>query len=193
MPQGKRRTWTNEDVNTLIFLWGEVGSVALIAIMMRRTPSSVQTQASRSNLPARAEEKDRHRRRWLDDDDVRLDALLDEARREDGMIPIEDVASGMHRSVDAVVARLIARHGEDSDIMERLIAPPMPVPGAMTSPQPIRPAGRAAAAAAEPGKQGKVKACLKCRRSFWSEGKHNWICQNCKRPNPGKNDDFWDY
>jgi hypothetical protein len=182
MPQGKRRPWTDEDTDKLIHLWGAVGSVALIAIMMQRSPSSVQTQASRKNLPPRAEEKDRHRRRWLPEDDAHLDELLVTTRREDGKIPILQVGAGMHRSVDAVVARLIARHGEDSDIMALLYAPEPPPPEPGSGPlQPLRPAARAAAAAADPKKAGRIQPCLKCRKSFWSEGRHNWVCINCKR------------
>ena len=180
MAQGKRCPWHDADDKTLIRLWDPVGSVALIAVMLKRSRSSVQTRASRLNLPPRAEESDRHRRRWMDGDDAKLDALAAELTLPDGTIPIQQLAERMGRSVDAVVARLEARHGEESDVMARLVAPPVPeevapAPGAQPGPD------------RNGSKKGKVKQCLKCRKSFWSEGSHNWICVTCKRS------DDWDY
>jgi hypothetical protein len=186
MPQGKRRPWRDADNTRLIELWDVVASVSLIAIMMQRTPSSVQTQASRLSLPPRAEQRDKHRRRWTDEDDVQLDKLMDELRLADGRIPIQAVADRTGRSVDAVVARLLARHGEESDILSRLVAPPPPAAGA----RPAAPQRSDSASTSENKNQknkGKVKTCLKCRKPFWSSGNHNWVCITCKRS------DDWDY
>lgn len=187
MPQGKRRPWRDGDNTTLIDLWDTVGSVALIAIMMHRTPSSVQTQASRLGLPPRAEQRDRHRRRWQPEDDLQLDRLLEDLRLPEG-IPIEAVAKRTGRSVDAVLARIISRHGEDADILSQLVAPPLPK---ISGPSKAETNGKA-----DPRKktiedkaqhkQGKVKKCLKCRKSFFSAGSHNWVCIPCKRS------DDWD-
>lgn len=185
MSQGKRRPWHDADNDALIALWDVVGSVALIAIMLKRSRSSVQTQASRRGLPPRAEESDRHRRRWLDGDDERLDALILELALPDGGIPIQALSERMGRSVDALVARIEARLGEDSDVMERLVAPPtpaLPLPGVKPVLQNI---GETAVNAKK--SSGKVKSCLKCRRNFFSAGNFNWICVTCKRS------DDWDY
>jgi hypothetical protein len=180
MSQGKRRPWRDSDNTALIAYWDVVRSVALIAIMMQRTQSSVQTQASRLNLPPRTEERGRHRRRWMDDDDAHLDGLIGSLRQPDGRIPIQQVADGMGRSVDAVVARLVGRHGEDSDLLDLLVAPPLPQDGqAVAGAAPAGPAR--AAAPADPARKGKTRRCLKCEKSFWSEGNHNWVCVNCKR------------
>jgi hypothetical protein len=187
MTQGKRRPWRDPDNTALIAHWDVVRSVALIAIMMSRTQSSVQTQASRLGLPPRTEERGRHRRRWLDEDDTRLDALIARLREEDGRIPIQGVADEMGRSVDAVVARLVGRHGEDSDVLAMLVAPPLP---AMPEPNSDRSAPGAKPPQDGDGqkkKKGKTRQCLKCRKSFWSEGNHNWICVTCKRS------DDWDF
>jgi hypothetical protein len=170
MPQGTRRPWRDADSTMLIALWDTVGSVALIAIMLQRSRSSVQTQASRKGLPPRTEDSDRHRRRWMEGDDERLEELLVELTQQDGSIPIQELAEKMGRSVDAVVARIEASHGEESDVMARLVAPPVPLTAAEVKP-----------AAVDPKRKGKVKTCLNCRNKFWSEGNHNWVCITCKR------------
>ena len=183
MPQGKRRPWRDADNTALIALWDEVGSVALIAIMLRRSRSSVQTQASRLTLPPRSEDSQLHRRRWLEGDDERLEATLAELEGPDGGIPIQELANRMGRSVDAVVARIEARHGEDSEVMARLVAPPTP-----TLPAPgTKPTLTKVGMSNKDKNANKVKSCLKCRRAFVSSGNHNWVCANCKRL------EDWDY
>lgn len=167
MNPGQRRPWLDTENARLIELWFAVGSVTLIALMMDRTPSSVQTRASRLNLPARSEGKDRHRRRWDEAGDAELDAALAAFERADGMIPIVDVAARAGRSVDAVVERLLARMGKDSGILGRLVVPPRREVSI-----PVR----------EGGAKAGTKRCLKCRGSFWSQGNHNWVCDDCKRP-----------
>jgi hypothetical protein len=155
-------------------LWDSIGSVALIAIMMERSSSSVQTQASRLGLPPRAEEKDRHRRRWAEGDDEILEEVVNELTRPDGRIPIKEVAIRMGRSVDAIVVRLESLYGEDSSILSRLEVPPPPE--VLEPPKPrIK---------TLPGKRDSgegTKKCLRCSKEFWSEGRHNWICVTCKR------------
>lgn len=178
MAQAKRRDWLHDDDTDLMRLWPSVGSVALIGIMMERSRSSVQTRASRLNLPPRTEESDRHRRRWSEAEDTRLDAALLEVALPDGKIPIQLVADRLERSVDAVVARIEARYGEHSDIIGRLVAPPMPVPQA--------PAAKPPGSGRKSRREGGEWDCLRCRRPFWSEGVHNWVCDRCKRT------DDWD-
>lgn len=187
MSQGKRRPWKDADNTALISLWDSVGSVALIAIMTKRSRSSVQTQASRLGLPPRAEESDRHRRRWAEGDDDKLDGLVLELTRPDRTIPIQALAERMGRSVDAVVARIEARHGEESDVMQRLVAPPMPVmplPG-------VKPVlvniGRSTEGSNGEVKGGRIRNCLRCRKSFYSQGNFNYVCVTCKRS------DDWDF
>lgn len=187
MPQGKRRPWFDGDNTALIALWDVVGSVALISIMLHRSRSSVQTQASRLGLPPRSEESDRHRRRWMDGDDEKLENLIIELARPEG-IPIQVLAEKMARSVDAVVARIEARYGEDSDVIARLVAPPTPtLPAAGTKPNLVNIGDNALDPSNSKKNPGKVKNCLKCRKNFFSNGNHNWICITCKRS------DDWDY
>lgn len=173
MSQGKRRAWPDKDNQRLISLWDSVGSVALIALNMNRTMSSVQTQASRLNLPPRTEQGNNHRRRWHEDDDIELDEVIDELQLSDGRIPIKTLSDRMKRSVDAIVARLITRFGEE-ETMGRLVAPAIDEAAADATLSQERGEGVA-------GKKGKMKNCLKCRKSFWSEGSHNWVCSSCKK------------
>lgn len=179
MPQGKRKLWTDEDTAQLIEFWDSVGSVALIAIHMQRTPSSVQTQASRKGLPPRAEDRDRHRRRWLESDDAMLDGLLESLVDSNGRIPIVGVSEKMGRSVDAVVTRIATRHGEDSDVMAKLVAPSAPVETKSTA------GGVGGAVAIKLGPKsrdtGKTRKCLSCTNLFHSVGAHNRVCISCKR------------
>src|SRR3546814_17295719 len=60
----KRRPWSDEGKRQLIEYWDSVRSTVLISLMLDRSPSSIQTQASRLGLPRRSEASDRHRRRW---------------------------------------------------------------------------------------------------------------------------------
>lgn len=194
MPQGKRLTWSDEDDVALIALWGSVGSVALIAIMLRRSRSSVQTRASRLGLPPRQEESDRHRRRWMDGDDAKLDGLLLSLARADGSIPIQQLAESMGRSVDAVVARIEIRHGDESDVMDRLSAPAMP--SAPEKPKDVFDLRSFQSGELLP-EQVRVttvktgsgpRKCLKCRKTFFSDGNFNRICSTCKRSDDWDND-----
>ena len=176
--RSQRRKWTEGDNKILMGYWDLVGSVALIAIMIKRSPSSVQTQASRLGLPPREEDKDRHRRRWADGDDKSLDCAIADLSGGDGKIPIVEVARVVGRSVDAVVARLESRFGNGSDILARLVAPPPPSAPSMPKARPLTDGVRNPHTL-----KAKIKRCLRteCRREFYSEGAHNWICSNCKR------------
>lgn len=169
--QPARRNWLPEDNDTLMGLWDTIGSVILIALMMERSASSIQTQASRLGLPPRAEEKDKHRRRWSDADDIVLENLENEYTDSVGRIDVSTIARVMGRSVDAVLSRLEALHGEDSGVLSRIL---IPVPESKTQDSPAL-----TFRGAKPG-EGKKK-CLRCRKEFWSEGKHNWVCVPCKR------------
>ena len=169
--QSKRRPWSGEDNKVLMGLWDTIGSVILIALMMDRSASSIQTQASRLGLPARAEEKDKHRRRWSDDDDGVLEVLTQEHTSADGQIDVKSIALGMGRSIDAVITRLEALQGENSGILDRILIPPHEVFAEDAPPLQFR--------TAKPGE--KEKKCMRCRKMFWSEGSFNWVCVPCKR------------
>src|SRR3546814_4793786 len=85
-----------------------------------RSPSSIQTQASRLGLPRRSEESDRHRRRWTRRDREDLDDIVRTMTLPSGKIPIEQVAERVGRSVDAVASRLLADLANPADLLDRI-------------------------------------------------------------------------
>ena len=52
-----RRPWTDDDKKMLIVYWETIGSVSVISILLERPEGSVQTEASRINLPRRTEDR----------------------------------------------------------------------------------------------------------------------------------------
>ena len=187
-PQGRRHSWSAADTETLVNLWQRVGSNALIGIIMQRSPSSIQTQASRIGLPEKAINDADHRRRWITAADTKLDAAIEANRRPDGLVPIIEVARSVGRSVDAVLARLTARHGEDAEILGRLHVDLEDV-GDAAGTEPARKTATTAKAEPKPtataptAGQGKQRSCLRCRKPFWSRGAGNRICGTCARTN----------
>lgn len=189
--QFTRRPWTDDCKRQLIEYWDSVRSIVLISIMLDRTPSSIQTQASRLGLPRRTEESDRHRRRWTRRDEEDLDTIVSKLTLPSGKIPIEEVARQAGRSIDAVASRLLAKVDKPATLLDRILLPTPPktgcksgrsartLPGAVSMPR----------KAPRSRKAGQTRACLSCRKPFWSEGAHNRICSSCKREQSGG----WDW
>src|SRR3546814_16195243 len=85
----KRRPWSDEGKRQLIEYWDSVRSTVLISLMLDRSPSSIQTQASRLGLPRPYEESDRHRRRWTRPEREDLDDSLRPMTPPSGHITID--------------------------------------------------------------------------------------------------------
>ncbi len=168
-----RRPWDVRDNETLMGLWATIGSILLIARMMNRSASSIQTQASRLGLPPRGGEQDRNRRKWGPDDDDELRHQSEMATDAQGMIDVMAVAKAMVRSPDSIISRLEALNPEE-DMVSRLLVPVPTYQG-----EADWGTGKVAFRGAKPGE--KERRCLRCRKVFWSEGKHNWMCTPCKR------------
>lgn len=187
MQDSRRRPWTEEDSKALMDYWDTLGSVFLISLATNRSRSSVQTQASRLGLGARPDaEPGRHRRRWRAEDDQLLADALAAATRPDGTIPVQALARSTGRNIDAIVARLEARYGADSDIIGRLVSEVdlqtvCKVPRTQLTDQSETPRQR------RKGNQPGDDKCLCCGRIFQSEGPGNRICARCKR------DPDWEY
>lgn len=177
----RRRPWTDVDNRALIDLWPRVGSIVLIALELERSSSSVQTQASRLGLPRRSEGNDRHRRKWTPEDVTALDVAVRASRREDGRIPICEVADEVGRSIDAVAARLSESLGGEEELFRIVLVTRKP-PAAR---KPIP-----AATAVDPRKVGKMRPCMSCSKMFWSEGAHNRRCGTCKS---SESETAWDW
>jgi len=177
----RRRPWTDADDRALIDLWPRVGSIVLIALELERSSSSVQTQASRRGLPRRTEGNDRHRRKWTPEDLAALDASVARHRMADGRIPICEIADDVGRSIDAVAARLAETLGGEDELFKVILVTRRPA-AARKAP--------AAQGGTDPRKVGKMRECMTCRKTFWSEGAHNRRCMTCKS---SESDTNWDW
>jgi hypothetical protein len=196
----KRRPWSEDENRLLIASWDTVGSIILISMMLDRSPSSVQTQASRIGLPRRKEDKDKHRRRWSPEDEASLDAAVEALRTPEGKIPIIQVAEQVGRSVDAVVAKLSDRFGEGESLMQVIEVPEIdtsdvrypsePVGDGSRSREKSKAALQKSTVEYRAGKEGMTRRCLSCQKPFWSEGAHNRICNKCKSRD---GDSDWDW
>lgn len=180
-PQNHGRPWTADDTTTLASLWEHVRSLALIGILMQRSPSSIRTHSWQAGLAPRDMADPRQRRPWTAAADSELDAAMKTMRRPDGRVPIIAVARHVGRSVDAVIARLTARHGEDAEVLRRLHVDVEDV-GDAAGDEPARKSEAKVAVSAAAG-QGMQRNCLRCRKPFWSSGAGNRICGTCARVN----------
>jgi len=177
-----RRDWSESEKRRLIHYWDSLGSIFLIALLLDRPEGSVQTEASRLNLPRRAEDKGRHRKKWTPEEHEELRAAARECRTTDGRILIMDVADRVGRSVDAVASRL-SEDFENRRSLRESIYVPEAVLERMAAAKP------APAPGADPRRLSKVRNCMTCEKLFFSEGAHNRICPRCKE---GDESD-WDF
>lgn len=164
-----RRLWSEAENLLLMHLWDVVKSQTLIAIMMRRSISSIQTQGSRLGLPPRSVARHKRRPPWSVEDDRNLDEAMRRLTNQDGKVPIVELSEAVRRSVEDIVARLEQRYGATSSQIDALVAPPPP-----TIP-PVRPKTKSRF----PG----TIICLRsdCRRTFYSPGPWKRICNTCRR------------
>lgn len=172
--------------------WGTVGSITIISLLLKRSPSSVQTRASRLGLPRRDEVRDRHRRRWTEEDEVTLNEAIEKYRLADGRIAIDKLASATGRSIDAIAARLSQQFQSGDELLASIALPVLDnfiKRKAHCDKQARQKEPPQEKVIPDTRKQGKMRKCLSCQKSFWSEGAHNRICNTCK-----KNDDGgWDW
>jgi len=182
-PTVSRISWGDEDSQKLISLWGKIKSVYIIAIILNRSLSSVQTQASRLGLPPRHDSSFRHRRRWTEENDA---FLVEEVRKSEktGGLDIQAIADELDRSVDAVFFRIESLLPNASDIRKRIYVPSVlhsisleSYVGAGTPTRQHSPSLDGLIKKTDKS----VRRCLRCERRFWSEGSHNRICSRCKR------------
>jgi hypothetical protein len=164
----RRRPWEAKDNEVLMALWDTIGSVFIIAKIMNRSASSIQTQASRLGLPPRGADLDKARRKWMEEDDELLERLEFEKVTDEGLLDIMAISKEMGRSPDQVIARLESLR-PDEDWLSKILIP--------SSSQFLCEEVNDAAKK----NTGQRSKCLKCRKPFRSEGKHNWVCVRCKR------------
>ena len=156
-----RRDWTQDDIITLMGLWNVFHSVSIIAAIMDRNPASVQTQASRRQLPRRKVDG-RKRRRWSMEDDIKICEFL----RQPGRLDIIAFSKELDRSIDACVARFESHHNLTSrDLIKRI---KMPEKVSVTA------------------KDVEGRRCPNCSRMFIPKYRFNYVCTPCKNTAPYK-------
>lgn len=170
MSEIARKAWTDHDRHLLGRIWEGWQSIQLAALMLDRSPSSIQTQASRMGLPARlAETNENHRRPWSDEDDQTLHRVARSLRRADGKLPIIEVSRQVGRSIDTVVERLLRIETDRQALYRRLYLPELPEPPKVKDTR----------------SQSRLRPCLTCGKKFQSWGAGNRICKKCKESSPG--------
>lgn len=181
-----RRTWSEADKRLLIEYWATLGSILLIALLLDRPEGSVQTEASRCNLPRRVEEKGRHRKKWTDEEDADLRTAIKIFRTSDDRIKIIDVANFIGRSIDAVASRISKDYETREDMRAALYIPESIAEiKRLTAKQ----SGSARAPLTDSRHKAGVRACITCSKPFHSEGAHNRMCPRCLAG--GDNDADW--
>jgi hypothetical protein len=176
-PDLARRAWTEDDKRQLIEYWETLGSIILIALLLDRPEGSVQTEASRLNLPRRLEDKGHHRKKWTEDQLRALRTAVNAFRTPDGKIKIIEVANVTGRTVDAVASKLAADYGSREELRNALY---IPADLAEVRRKAHRNAASVRAPVTDSRKLTKMRGCLSCTKPFWSEGAHNRICPRCK-------------
>ena len=184
MSEFRRRKWQDSDTRALIDMWPRVGSIVLIALELKRSTSSVQTQASRTGLPRRIENNEKHRRKWETHDIAALRDALTENTTPEGDVLICEIAEQMKRSIDAIAAKLaeVDFFGDEEKLFEKIKVTKTFIASATTA------AAEAAATmscdevkASDPRQQAMNRKCMKCRKPFWSEWAGNRRCNACKK------------
>ena len=191
---GKRKSWSNQETQLLIESWDSVGSITLLSLILKRSPSSIQTQASRIGLPRRNEQLQRHRRRWQSEEEVLLQKILKDETDSKGKIRIDNIASKLNRTVDAIIAKLADDFYDAETLIEKIYIPNSKLEKLLKKEDKpkklleIDP--KTGKRAIEDTRQSsKMRKCLTCTKPFWSSGAHNRVCDKCKKAHD--NDDWF--
>ena len=166
--------WENKDIERLISLWGQYGSVMLIAAIMGRSPASIQTQASRRQLPHR-HIKSGPRRAWTNADDDYIASAV-EVIVDGEKVDVLEAAKTLDRSLDAIIPRMASSAGmELRDFLHHLAIP---------DPDDVAESGISGA----PEVPSKPKPCPMCLRPFVSKNPKKWfVCDQCKSSDSWRN------
>ena len=162
------------------------------SIILNRSPSSIQTQASRVGLPRRNETLQRHRRRWSEDEELDLQVITNKHTDMNGKIRIDRIASEMDRSVDAIVAKLAIEFDGHNELIKRIYIPNAKIQKLIEpnveyvqEEKEIDPM-TGHARIEDTRSQAKMRKCITCRKPFYSEGAHNRIYEKCTKAHDGE-------
>ena len=187
-----RKPWTDEETTMLIEAWDVIGSITLLSVLLNRSRSSIQTQASRVGLPRRTENLQRHRRRWSEDEELDLQVCINKNTNQQGKIRIDRVALEMDRSVDAIIYKLTEEFGGQQEILKRIYIPNEKLqkliePDAVFIEPEVEIDPRTGRKKVEDTRsKARMRNCLTCQKPFYSEGAHNRICDKCTRAHDGE-------
>lgn len=187
MTNYKRMPWTKEDDRVLLELWPRVGSIIMIALKLNRTPSSVQTHASRKNLPRRIEENNKHRRKWDMNDTIALNKAIEKHKLPNGKIPIKEISDEIGKSIDTITYKLIEiENGNEEIIFDKIY---ITQENYLFDNENEEKSNFKAINTTKIKKGAGKRKCMSCQKEFWSEGIHNRLCPRCKKEEDGYN---WD-
>jgi hypothetical protein len=190
----KRKSWTEEETKILIEYWDSIGSITLFSLLLKRSASSIQTQASRIGLPRRNEKLQKHRRRWQEDDEILLNKVLDEETDNVGRIRIDKVAKKIDRTIDAVIAKLIDEYYDEETLLNKIHIPDSAFERLLKKDPEVKKEHQIDPRTGRPKiedkrRTSKMRTCLMCQKPFWSDGAHNRVCDKCKKSQDG--DDWY--
>ncbi|MGU3404474.1 hypothetical protein [Methylobacterium fujisawaense] len=178
--QTERRTWTAENREILVRWWMWEPSVVVIALLLGRSTSAVQTMASRIGLPKRDIEPETHRRRWTDQEIAEYDLEKERLRRADGRTPLVDLSKALRKSLDTVAIQFLQDVGTAENFLRSAWLPEPPPLDERRQERRLD-----CAAPVDKRKLPAMRKCLSCERGFWSEGAHIRRCPNCKAEDEG--------
>lgn len=182
-----RRTSWAEDEQTFYDMWRKSIPTVVIAILLNRSPISIQTKASRDRLderevPAYAKN---HRLKWDEIDLIAIEAATKARLGGPNYLEIESLARRLGRTIDAVCTKIYNDYG--AGVLENLSADYK--------------AGRFQQPTMRQGPPGAPpntnKRCINssCRQWFWAKDRtRDWKCGKCREAQRGMSEtdfDFW--
>lgn len=178
--------WDTEQNNRFHELWNLGAPLVVIAILMKRSPASIQTKASRESLPEREipSYAKNHRQKWSQAHIDELDALISSFPNGPDYYALENLAKKIGRTLDAIAGRIQEAHG--SAALQRLADDYL-------NNRFKKPVLRCGPPGAPPNTNRK---CIvsHCRRWFWAKDKtRDWKCGRCREEHKNMTDNDFDY
>lgn len=176
--EANRQPWSANEKMELIALWEPVGSVIVLAAMFGRPVSSVQSEASRQNLPQRAVPEGYSSGPWHKEDEVALANAVKRFTRPDGRIDFMGVADVVRRAPDAC----ILRYATMKNLKREDMRPRIYVSSALSAQHAL---AKLKKFKRPPRHASGLRTCLVCEKPFNSTHAGNRICKRCSLDRTG--------